>query len=93
MSDLLFDGEGALLAGGGDGASFGLAADVGQFGGSSGSPTPRNPCGDPPGGAMTFPTAEGGALRSQDLRTPTADPLGLSGTIIRIDPMTGLADG
>jgi glucose/arabinose dehydrogenase len=39
-----------------------------------------NPCGDPPG--------EGGALRSQDLRT-TSDPLGLSGTIIRIDPLTG----
>ena len=33
---------------------------------------PLNPCGDPPGGlgaALTPPTAEGGALRSQDLRT------------------------
>jgi glucose/arabinose dehydrogenase len=39
-----------------------------------------NPCGDPPG--------EGGSLRSQDLRT-AGDPLGLSGTIIRIDPLTG----
>jgi glucose/arabinose dehydrogenase len=41
-----------------------------------------NPCNDPP--------LEGGALRSQDLRT-TGDPAGLSGTLIRIDPDTGLA--
>ena len=50
-----------------------------------------NPCGDPPGGvggAMSPPTAEGGRLRSQDLRT-TSDPLGLSGAVIRIDPDTG----
>ena len=42
---------------------------------------PLNPCGDPPGGVgatLTPPTAEGGALRSQDLRTP-ADPTGLDG--------------
>ncbi|MGH2635414.1 MAG: PQQ-dependent sugar dehydrogenase, partial [Actinomycetota bacterium] len=31
---------------------------------------------------------EGGALRSQDLRT-TSDPTGLDGSIIRIDPSTG----
>ena len=34
--------------------------------------SPLNPCGDPPGGVgatLTPPTAEGGALRSQDLRT------------------------
>jgi cysteine-rich repeat protein len=41
-----------------------------------------NGCGDPP--------LEGGALRAQDLRTP-GDPLGLGGTLIRIDPLTGLA--
>jgi glucose/arabinose dehydrogenase len=41
-----------------------------------------NPCNDPP--------LEGGALRSQDLRT-TADPTGLSGALIRIDPDTGVA--
>ena len=54
---------------------------------------PKNPCGDPPGGSggtQTAPTAEGGALRSQDLRT-TADPTGLDGTIIRVDPATGAA--
>ena len=34
------------------------------------------------------PTNEGGALRSQDLRTP-ADPTTLDGAIIRIDPNTG----
>jgi glucose/arabinose dehydrogenase len=39
-----------------------------------------NPCGDPLG--------EGGALRSQDLRT-TGDPTGLDGTIARINPDTG----
>ncbi|WP_182524977.1 PQQ-dependent sugar dehydrogenase [Nocardioides dongkuii] len=41
-----------------------------------------NPCGDPAGA--------GGSLRSQDLRT-TGDPLGTDGTLLRIDPMTGLA--
>ncbi len=39
-----------------------------------------NPSPDPPD--------EGGALRSQDLRTP-ADPVGLSGTVIRVHPDTG----
>jgi len=34
------------------------------------------------------PPTEGGALRSQDLRTP-ADPVGLSGTVIRVHPDTG----
>lgn len=44
MGDLKFDGEGALLAGGGDGANF-ATPDYGQFG---------NPCGDPPreGGSL-----------------------------------------
>ena len=37
------------------------------------------------GAALTPPTAEGGALRAQDLRT-AGDPVGLDGTIIRIDP-------
>ena len=34
------------------------------------------------------PPSEGGALRSQDLRTP-ADPVALSGTVIRVHPDTG----
>jgi glucose/arabinose dehydrogenase/PKD repeat protein len=76
--------DGALYASGGDGASFNFA-DWGQDG------SPLNPCGDPPGGvgaALSPPTAEGGALRSQDLRT-MSDPVSLDGTVIRVDPATG----
>ncbi|HET6918785.1 MAG TPA: PQQ-dependent sugar dehydrogenase, partial [Jiangellaceae bacterium] len=79
-----FGHDGALYASGGDGASFNFA-DWGQDG------NPLNPCGDPPGVAgsvLSPPTAEGGALRSQDLRT-TNDPVSLDGTIIRVDPATG----
>ncbi len=53
---------------------------------------PAQPCGDPPGGVgggMTPPTAEGGALRAQDVRTAPADPTGLDGALMRIDPDTG----
>jgi glucose/arabinose dehydrogenase len=39
-----------------------------------------NPCGDPSG--------QGGALRSQDLRTG-GDPVTLDGTVLRVDPETG----
>ena len=56
--------------------------------------SPPNPCGDPPGGvgtALSPPTAEGGSLRSQDLRRPSGDPVTLDGTIIRVDPATGAA--
>ena len=91
VGDLLFDADKRVLyAGAGDGASFGYV-DYGQAGGSSGSPTPSNPCGDPPvgtGGTQTPPTAEGGALRSQDLRTP-GDPVSYDGTLIALDPGTG----
>ena len=83
-----FGSDGALYASGGDGASFNFV-DYGQDG------SPLNPCGDPPGGVgatLTPPTAEGGALRSQDVRTASAgDPASLDGTIIRVDPATGLA--
>lgn len=85
IGDLQFDSAGNLYASGGDGASFN-ATDWGQYGFPD-----KNPCGDPPtgfGGSQTLPDAEGGALRSQDLRTP-ADPTGLDGTVIRIDPDTG----
>ena len=71
---------------GGEGASP-YFADYGQIG------IPRNPCGDPPagvGGTQTPPTAQGGALRSQDLRTP-GDPTTLDGAILRVDPDTGAA--
>jgi glucose/arabinose dehydrogenase len=81
---LAFGTDGALYVSGGDGASFNFT-DYGQDG------NPVNPCGDPPGGvgaALTPPTAEGGALRSQDLRT-AGDPVTLDGAILRVDPATG----
>ncbi|MGY1728478.1 PA14 domain-containing protein [Geodermatophilus sp. SYSU D01062] len=84
--DLVFGRDGALYASAGDGASFDFA-DYGQDG------SPVNPCGDPPGGvggAMTPPTAQGGALRSQDLRT-AGDPVSLDGTVIRVSPDSGAA--
>jgi glucose/arabinose dehydrogenase len=85
---LQFDSTGALYVSAGDGASYN-GADYGQFGYPQ-----KNPCGDPPtgvGGTQTPPTAEGGALRSQDLRTPAGpgDPTGLNGALLRIDPDTG----
>ncbi|HEU4319417.1 MAG TPA: PQQ-dependent sugar dehydrogenase, partial [Acidimicrobiia bacterium] len=92
VGSLAFGPGRELYVSAGDGASF-TTVDYGQFGGTSGSPTPRNPCGDPPGGiggSMTAPTAEGGALRSQDLRTG-ADSLSYDGTILRINPDTGAA--
>jgi glucose/arabinose dehydrogenase len=75
IGDLHFGADGMLYVSGGDGASF-SAVDYGQHG------QPANPCGDP--------ANEGGALRSQDART-SADAVGLSGTILRLDPATGLA--
>lgn len=95
MSGIVFDAAGGLIVGGGDGASFDTT-DWGQLGGTlPGTPTAKNPCGDPPGGvggAMTIPTAEGGALRAQDLRgTIHGDALGLNGSVIRINPETGAA--
>ncbi|SCL34731.1 Glucose/arabinose dehydrogenase, beta-propeller fold [Micromonospora rhizosphaerae] len=86
VGSLAFGPDGALYVSGGDGASFNFL-DYGQDG------NPLNPCGDPPvgvGGTQTPPTAEGGRLRSQDLRTP-GDPVGLNGTILRVDPETGAA--
>ena len=75
VGSLVFGSDGALYVSGGDGASFNWV-DYGQDG------DPVNPCGDP--------TAEGGALRSQDLRAP-GDPVSLDGAILRVDPKTGAA--
>ncbi len=86
MGDLRFGSDGALYMTAGDGASF-TTTDYGQAG------SPRNPCGDPPagvGGTMTVPTAEGGALRAQDLLT-SGDPVTLDGALLRLDPDTGAA--
>ncbi len=84
MGALEFGPGGALYASAGDGASATMT-DYGQAG------SPRNPCGDPPGGVgatLAPPNAEGGSLRSQDVRT-AADPLGLDGAVIRVDPGSG----
>ena len=86
IGSLAFGADGALYVSGGDGASFNFA-DYGQDG------APLNPCGDPPdgvGATLTPPTAEGGALRSQDVRTPI-DATSLDGAILRLDPATGAA--
>jgi glucose/arabinose dehydrogenase len=98
---MVFGADGQLYLAAGDGASFNFT-DYGQGGGRSPDPTspitPINPCGDPvtvtsPPGVtpvVDLPTAEGGSLRSQDVRT-TGDPVGLDGSLIRISPDTGAA--
>jgi glucose/arabinose dehydrogenase len=85
---LAFGADGALYASAGEGAHWATTTaghpDYGQYG---------NPGGDPPvpvGGTQAPPTAEGGSLRAQDLRT-AGDPVGLGGTIIRVHPDTGAA--
>ncbi len=93
IGTLAFDSQRRLYVGGGDGASY-IVADYGQATGPDDPEAPWNPCGDPggpEGSPLSLPDAEGGALRSQDHWT-TSDPLGLSGTIIRIDPDTGAGD-
>lgn len=96
IGTIAFGSDGMLYAGGGDGASYNNV-DYGQYGGTmTGTPTPVNPCGDPPTAISTTPTAntaQGGALRSQaagvTARESTTDKVSLSGSIIRIDPDTG----
>jgi glucose/arabinose dehydrogenase len=73
IGSLAFGPDGQLYASGGDGASFNWV-DFGQGGGLI------DRCVDPPN--------EGGALRSQDLRTPS-DPATLDGALLRVDPDTG----
>jgi glucose/arabinose dehydrogenase len=83
VGTVAFGPDGSLYAGAGDGATY-QYADWGQTG---------NACGDPPGRVgddLAPPTAEGGALRAQDLRT-SGDPVGLDGSIIRVNPDTGAA--
>ena len=85
IGSLVFGPDGALYLSAGEGANFN-AVDYGQYGGSSGSPTLVNPCGDPPGGTMSPPAAEGGALRSQDVRT-TGGPANYRGGILADAPV------
>lgn len=92
---LAFGADGALYATAGDGGSFN-DVDYGQYGGTIPSGctlatcfTPRNVCGDPPGGiggVMTPPTARGGALRSQSPERPPGEPRTLNGSLLRLDP-------
>ncbi|HKQ97257.1 MAG TPA: PQQ-dependent sugar dehydrogenase [Candidatus Polarisedimenticolia bacterium] len=98
IGSLAFGPEGALYISAGDGGNFDTE-DWGQLGGTQGTPpynypfTPANPCADPNtarGTPTTKPTAEGGALRAQDIRTG-ADTLTYNGTILRINPATGAA--
>src|SRR5262249_12273947 len=92
VGSLNFGADGYLYITAGEGASFDNA-DWGQFGGTlPGTPTPMNPCGDPPagvGGAETPPSAEGGALRAQSPQRPAAEPRRLNGSALRVDPATG----
>jgi glucose/arabinose dehydrogenase len=90
IADLHFGPDGQLYVSAGEDSNYN-GADWGQYGGSPNSPTPLNPCDDPPagvGGTETSPTAEGGALRSQSVRR-TDGPALLDGTVARVDPMTG----
>jgi glucose/arabinose dehydrogenase/PKD repeat protein len=73
IGSLAFGPDGNLYVSGGDGASFNWV-DYGQGGGS------QNRCSDP--------VNEGGALRSQDMRT-SSDPATLDGALLRVDPDTG----
>ena len=91
VGTLAFGEDGYLYVSHGEGANFN-STDYGQWGGAK-DPivTPANPCADPPwpaGTVLTPPTAEGGALRSQDVAVGS-DPVGLDGAILRIDPDTG----
>jgi glucose/arabinose dehydrogenase len=89
IGTLLFGQDGALYAGAGEGANYNNV-DYGQYGATNPGDQ-ANPCGDPPspaGTALSPPTAEGGALRSQSVRR-TDGPATLDGSIIRINPDTG----
>ena len=97
---MVFGDDGQLYLTLGDGASF-TGADYGQRGGTVPDATTdhaHQPVRRPPDRHLAsgvtpvvdVVSAEGGALRSQDLRT-TGDPQSLIGTLLRIDPATGAA--
>ncbi len=83
IGTVMMGSDGQLWVTAGEGAAW-TVRDYGQYG---------NPCGDTPspaGTSLTIPTAEGGSLRAQAAQTP-AVPQNLSGSLIRVDPDTGLA--
>ncbi len=91
LDHIEFGPDGALYASSGEGATASFT-DWGQHSGDPEGVEP-NACGDPPvpaGSQLSLPTTEGGALRSQDIRT-SSDPGGGGGSIIRINPATGAA--
>jgi glucose/arabinose dehydrogenase len=84
IGTIAFDSDGALIAGGGDGAQGG-PIDFGQLS------IPPDACRRPPlppGATVAPPDAVGGSLRSQGLWA-TPDDISLNGTIIRVDRATG----
>ena len=92
MGTLNFGPDGDLYVSGGDGASFNFA-DYGQGGGAVWSPTPKNPCGDPPGASARRsrrrrPRAAPSSLQS--LRRPAGQPV-LQRAILRSNraPVSG----
>ena len=90
IGSLAFGADGALYVSGGDGASFNFA-DYGQAAERAAARLRRIRAAIRPAASaarMTAPTAEGGALRSQDVRT-TGDPTSLDGAMLRVDPATG----
>jgi glucose/arabinose dehydrogenase len=93
VGHLAFGPDGDLYVSGGEGANYVDKIDVGNYGGTlAHTPTPVNPCGDPPGSkgvADTSPTAEGGSLRAQSPRRPAGQPVLLSGALLRVNPKTG----
>ena len=92
VGSLNFGADGYLYVTAGEGSNFNNT-DWGQWGGTlPGTPTPKNPCGDPPagvGGDETPPSAEGGALRAQSPQRAGAEPRLLNGSVLRVDPATG----
>ncbi|MDQ1480171.1 MAG: hypothetical protein QOI44_1032, partial [Actinomycetota bacterium] len=92
VGHLAFGPDGMLYVSAGDGAGY-TTVDYGQLGGTmAGTPTPANPCGDPPGQvgtALTSPTARGGAMRSQSMRRPAGESVSIDGAVLRVNPATG----
>jgi PKD repeat protein len=95
IGTVAFGADGALYASAGEGANT-SRGDYGQIGNTDPTYTaitPLNPCGDPPGAvgtALAAPSSEGGALRAQSPRRLAGEPVVLSGTLIRVDPATGV---